>query len=57
VGADEPTEYETTGVIAAEVFPTGLVVSKHFRDSCSGREILMLEVEKVVREGARGTGP
>lgn len=31
----------------AEAFPTSLVVSKHFRDTSSGREILMLEVAKV----------
>lgn len=30
-----------------EAFPTGLVMSKHFRETSTGREILMLEVEKV----------
>lgn len=30
-----------------EPFPTGLVVSKHFTENRSGREILMLEVERV----------
>lgn len=40
-------ECEAAGATVAEVFPTGLVVSKHFRESFTGREILMLEVEKV----------
>lgn len=30
-----------------EVFPTGLVLCKYFREASTGREILMLEVEKV----------
>lgn len=30
-----------------EIFPTGLVMSKHFREASTGREILMLEIEKV----------
>lgn len=41
-----------------ENFPTGLVMSKHFREASTGREILMLEVEKVTRGGwekMRGT--
>lgn len=45
--AEGENECQTTGATAAEVFPTGLVVSKHFRESFTGREILMLEVEKV----------
>lgn len=49
-GRNEP---ETAGNRRTEVFPTGLVVSKHFRESFTGREILMLEVEKVRR--GRGT--
>lgn len=32
---------------AIETFPTGLVMSKHFQEASTGREILMLEVEKV----------
>lgn len=45
--ADEPHDCETAGATTVEVFPTGLVVSKHFCESFTGREILMLEVEKV----------
>lgn len=45
--AQEPHECETAEAPTAEGFPTGLVVSKHFRESFTGREILMLEVEKV----------
>lgn len=37
-----------TGVIV-EAFPTGLVVSRHFRETSTGREILMLEIEKVMK--------
>lgn len=46
-GQGESNGPGTTRVNTAEVFPTGLVVSRHFRESCSGREILMLEIEKV----------
>lgn len=42
---------ETAAARRTEVFPTGLVVSTHFRESSTGREILMLEVEKVKRGG------
>ncbi|CAM9293181.1 unnamed protein product, partial [Hapterophycus canaliculatus] len=41
---DEP---DTAEVPRTAVFPTGLVVSTHFRESFTGREILMLEVEKA----------
>lgn len=30
-----------------ELFPTGQVISKHFRELTSGREILMLELDRV----------
>ncbi|CAM9879335.1 unnamed protein product [Scytosiphon promiscuus] len=38
---------ETAVTCRTEAFPTGLVVSTHFRESSTGREILMLEVEKA----------
>lgn len=48
--ADGQEEPETAGNVTAEVYPTGLVVTKHFRESSTGREILMLEVDKVGSE-------
>lgn len=33
--------------LVAETFPTGLVVSKHFLETSSGRQILMLEITKA----------
>lgn len=41
------TEEDDGGARVIEAFPTGLVVSKHFREASTGREILMLEVEKA----------
>lgn len=41
------TEEGNRGTRVIEAFPTGLVVSKHFREASTGREILMLEVEKA----------
>lgn len=60
VGAEEARDTSWTLASASprkcrmEHFPTGLVMSKHFREACTGREILMLEIEKVGQQKQGG---